>query len=183
MAVRLQTDLDWRFSKKVEHVLVSQDTPKLQAVKLFSFFKNYIFIFMHHIVIWKQRHLWTLLIFSSTKIWQPVTLQPLEAQGHVLHFWKPPINICLEPDCQGGCSVLKVCQVTLKSWGLLNKLLYASDLKWAPMYHKFVVQCRRQIKVVTYSQWERSLMSTLTQRSFLRYQQNKWKFLITNSRI
>ena len=37
--------------KKVEHVLVSQETPKLQAVKLFSFFKNYIFLFMYHIVI------------------------------------------------------------------------------------------------------------------------------------
>ena len=35
----------------VKHVLVSQETPKLQAVKLFSFFKNYIFLFMYHIVI------------------------------------------------------------------------------------------------------------------------------------
>ena len=54
--------------EKVEHVLLSQETPKLQTVKLFWFFKNYIFLFIYHIVIWKQRHLWTLLIFSSAKI-------------------------------------------------------------------------------------------------------------------
>ena len=77
---------------------------------------------------------------KNEKVWQPVTLQPLEAQGHVLHFWKPPINICLEPDCQGGCSVLKVCQVMLKSWGLLNKLLHTSDLKWAPLYTNKVLR-------------------------------------------
>ena len=54
--------------EKVEHVLVSQETPKLQTVTIFSFFKTYIFLFTYDIVIWKQCHLWTLLIFSSTKI-------------------------------------------------------------------------------------------------------------------
>ena len=49
--------------EKVEHVLVSQETPKLQTVKLFSFFKNYIFLFIYHIVKWKQCYLRTLLIF------------------------------------------------------------------------------------------------------------------------
>ena len=51
--------------KKVDHVLVSQETPELQAVKLFSFFKNYIFLFIYHIVIWKQCHLSTLLSFFT----------------------------------------------------------------------------------------------------------------------
>ena len=32
-------------------------------------------------------------------------------------FWKPPIKICLEPDCQVGSSVLKVRQTLLKDWG------------------------------------------------------------------
>ena len=62
------------------------------------------------------------------------TLSGYRAQGHVLHFRKPPINICLKPVCQGGCSVLRVCQVMLRSWGLPNKLLYASDLLWAQLY-------------------------------------------------
>ena len=96
-----------------------QGAAKLQVVKLFSFFKNYIFLFMYHIVIWKQRHLWTLLVFSILKLWQPVTLQPLEAQERVLPFWKPPIRICLEQDCKGGSSIWKVRQAMLKCWGLL----------------------------------------------------------------
>ena len=60
-SLRLET------SKKVLLVHVPQGSAKLQAVKLFSFFKNYIFLFIHHIVIWKHHHLWTLLIFLSAK--------------------------------------------------------------------------------------------------------------------
>ena len=81
-------------------------------------------------------HFW---FFQVIKLWQLVTLQLFEAQVHVLHFWKPPIYICLEPDCQGDCSVLKVCQFMLKSWGLLNKLPYASDLLCTPLYYKLYV--------------------------------------------
>ena len=68
------------------------------------------------------------------KVWQPAILVSLEIQGHVLPFWKSPIKICFNPDCQVGSSILKVHQAMLKSWGLLNKVLYASDLKWAPLY-------------------------------------------------
>ena len=35
------------------------------------------------------------------KAWQPVTLVSLDVQEHDLPFWKPPIEICLKPDCQG----------------------------------------------------------------------------------
>ena len=46
---RLAPNSSWlEVFKKVEHVLVSQETPKLQAVKLFSFFINYIFLFIYH---------------------------------------------------------------------------------------------------------------------------------------
>ena len=38
-------------SKKVLLIHVPQGAAKLQAVKLFSFFKNYIFLFMYHIFI------------------------------------------------------------------------------------------------------------------------------------
>ena len=41
---------------------------KVAGCQTFSFFKNCTFLFMYYIFIWKQRHLWTLLIFSSTKI-------------------------------------------------------------------------------------------------------------------
>ena len=75
--------------------------------------------------------------WKMKKVWQPATLVSLKIQEHVLSFWKPPIKICLEPDCQVGSRILKVCQVMLKIWGLLNKLLYASDLKWAPLYIQF----------------------------------------------
>ena len=40
---------------------------KVTGCQTFSFFKNCTFLFMYHIFIWKQRHLWTLLIFWSTK--------------------------------------------------------------------------------------------------------------------
>ena len=36
------------------------------------------------------------------KLWQPVTLQPLEAHGQVVIFEKPPISHCLEPGGHGG---------------------------------------------------------------------------------
>ena len=110
--------------------------PWQQIIKnlLTQFWTNKIF-FLHIILSYENstnyEHFW---FFQVVQLWQSVTLQPLEAQGHVLHFWIPPIYICLEPDCQGDCSVIKVCQVMLKSWGLLNKLLYASDLNWAPLY-------------------------------------------------
>ena len=115
-------------------VHVPQGTAKLQAVKLFSFSKiTYFFLYIklsyENSVTYE--HFW---FFQVLKLWQPVTLLPLEAQGYVLHFWKPTIYICLEPECQGDCRVLKVCQVMLKSWGLLNKLLYASDLLCTPLY-------------------------------------------------
>ena len=51
------------------------------------------------------------------KVWQLVTLVSFEVQEHILPFWKPPIKICLEPDCQVGSSVLKVRQTLLKDWG------------------------------------------------------------------
>ena len=108
---------------------ISRDT-KVAGCQTF-----FIFLFMYHIVIAYENtatyeHFW---FFQVLKLWQPVTLQPLEAQGHVLPFWKPPIKICLEPACQVGSSILKVRQAMLKSWGLLNKQLYASDLLCTPL--------------------------------------------------
>ena len=40
--------------------------------------------------------------FQVLKLSQPVTLQPLEAHGQVVPFWKPPISHCLEPGGHGG---------------------------------------------------------------------------------
>ena len=50
-----------------------------------------------HMTIWyiKKCNFW-----KMKKVWQSTTLVSLEIQGHVLPFWKPPIKICLEPDCQ-----------------------------------------------------------------------------------
>ena len=39
---------------------------------------------------------------KNEKVWQPVTLQPLEANEQVVHFWKPPISYWLEPGGHGG---------------------------------------------------------------------------------
>ena len=79
-------------SKKVLLVHVPQGAAKLQAVKLFSFFKNYIFLFICHIV----------------------TLKPLEGHGQVVPFWKPPISNCLEPGGQGGGKLLRVSHTCLR---------------------------------------------------------------------
>ena len=73
------------------------------------------------------------------KVWQPATLMSLEIQEHVLPLWKPPIKICLEPACQVDSSILKVRQVMLNSWGLLDKLLYASDLLCTQLYKNFLI--------------------------------------------
>ena len=83
-------------SKKVKHDLVPQGAPKLQDVKFWSFY-------------FKHRHL--------------VTLMPLEVQGRVLLFWKPPINIFKEPDCHGCCSTLNVCQAMLKNCIRVSRLM------------------------------------------------------------
>ena len=36
------------------------------------------------------------------KVKQPATLQPLEAHGQVVPFWKPPNSHCLEPGVHGN---------------------------------------------------------------------------------
>ena len=101
---------------------ISRDT-KVAGCQTFFIFQKLHFSSTYHIVIWKQCHLWTLLIFSSTKIWQPVTLQSLEVQGHVVPFWKPPINVNLEPGYQGCCPTWNVDQGLLKNGVLLHRLL------------------------------------------------------------
>ena len=87
------------------------------------------------------------------KVWQPVTLVSLEIRGHILPFWKPPIKIYLEPDCQGGRSILKVRQAMLKSLGLLNKLLYASDLLWAPLYMTYILHTSVKSTIMLWGFW------------------------------
>ena len=51
---------------------------------------------------------------------------PIEVQGHVLPFWKPPINISLDLDCQGYSSSFSVKKAMLKNGVSFNKSLYAS---------------------------------------------------------
>ena len=43
-------------------------------------------------------------VLREFQLWHPVSLMPLEVQGHVVPFRKPPINISLEPGCQGCCT-------------------------------------------------------------------------------
>ena len=73
-------------------------------------------------------------VFSNFKLWHLVTLIPLEAQDCFLPFCKSPINISWDPNCQGCGGTLNVCQAMLINGILLKKLLYASDLKWTPLY-------------------------------------------------
>ena len=35
--------------------------------------------------------------WKMKKVWQPATLQPLEAHGQLVPFWKPPVSHCLQP--------------------------------------------------------------------------------------
>ena len=91
--------------KKVKHNHVSQGIPKLQDVKFWSFY---------------------------FKLWHLVTLMPLEVQGCVLPFWKPPINISKEPDCHGCCNALNVCQAMLKNCMRVSRLMHKTVLKCIP---------------------------------------------------
>ena len=57
---------DWRLPKRY---FLSMCLKGLQSCRLSNFFHSskITFFFLYIIVIWKQRHLWTLLIFWSTK--------------------------------------------------------------------------------------------------------------------
>ena len=70
--------------------------------------------------------------FSSFyfKLWHLVTLMHLKAQGRVLPFWKPPINISKEPDCHGCCSALNVCQAMLKNCICVSRLMHRIPACW-----------------------------------------------------
>ena len=63
-------------------------------------------------------------VLRDFQLWHPVSLMPLEVQGHVLPFWKPPINMSQDLDCHGGCSTVNVCQAMLK-----NRILLISYYK------------------------------------------------------
>ena len=63
-------------------------------------------------------------VLRDFQIWHPVSLMPLEVQGHVVPFWKPPINISLDLNSHECCSTLNVCQAVFKFGILFNKLLY-----------------------------------------------------------
>ena len=39
---------------------------------------------------------------KNEKVWQPATLQPIEAHEQVVPFWKPLISHNLEPGGHGG---------------------------------------------------------------------------------
>ena len=89
-------------SKKVLLVHMPQWAAKLQAVKLFSFFKNCTFLFMYHIFIWNQRHLWTLLIFWNTKTLTACDFAAPWGIWKSSTFLKPQISNCLEPGGHEG---------------------------------------------------------------------------------
>ena len=53
-----------------------------------------------------------------------MTLMPPEVQGHVLPFWKPPVNILWDLDCHWCCSTLNVCQAMLKNCIRVSRLMH-----------------------------------------------------------
>ena len=56
---------------------------------------------------------------------------PLEVQGCALPFWKPPINIFKELDCncQGCCIAQNVCQAMLKNCIRVSRLIHRTVIK------------------------------------------------------
>ena len=64
-------------------------------------------------------------VFSNFQLIHLVTLMPLKVQDRVLPFWKPPINISLDLDCQGYSSSFSVKKAMLKNGFLHDKSLYA----------------------------------------------------------
>ena len=80
----------------------------LQSCRLSNFFHfSKITCFSLYIILLYENsatyeHFW---FFQVLKLWLPVTLQPLEVQGHIVPFWKPPINVSLDPGCQGCCTL------------------------------------------------------------------------------
>ena len=109
-------------SKKVLLVHLPQGAAKLQAVKLFHFSKI-VHFFLCIIFSYENsttyEHFWS---FEILKVWQPVTLQPLEAYGQVVTLWKPPISHCLEPGIHGVGRTLKAQNPWVEIPILLGKL-------------------------------------------------------------
>ena len=79
-------------SKKVLLVHMPQGPAKLWAVKVLVLqkIKSVHRWRCFHMKIWYIKS--NVQFLKNEKVWQPVTLQPLEANGQVVPFWKPPIS-------------------------------------------------------------------------------------------
>ena len=55
-------------------------------------------LFLYEIMIHKKK---STIFENLKKVWQLATLQPLEAHGIEVPFWKPPISHGLEPGGHG----------------------------------------------------------------------------------
>ena len=76
----------------------------------------------------------------------------LEVQGRVLPFWKPPINISMEPDCHGCCSALNVCQAMLKNCIHFSTLMHMTvvdifEYEFDEWFLREKVTCENWVKV------------------------------------
>ena len=97
----LQTVWDWRLPKRY---YLSMCLNGLQSCRLSNFFhfSKIVLFFLCIIFSYENsatyEHFW---FFEILKVWQPVTLQPLEVHGLTVPFWKPPISHCVEPGGHG----------------------------------------------------------------------------------
>ena len=82
--------------------LQNKTKKKLQAVKVLVLqkIKSVHRWRCFHMKIWYIKR--NVQFLKNEKVWQPATLQPFEAHGQVVPFWKPPISYCLEPGGHGG---------------------------------------------------------------------------------
>ena len=111
MTTWLQTLWDWRFPKRYYLSICLKGLQSYRLTNFFVFQKLYIsfyvsyfhmktappintFDFLKYYFIdrWKE----ICNFWKMKKVWQPATLQPLEAHEQVVPFWNPPISKCLD---------------------------------------------------------------------------------------
>ena len=133
----LQTVWDWKLPKRY---YLSMCLNGLQSCRLSNFFhfSKIVLFFLCIIFSYENsatyEHFW---FFQVLKLWQPVALQPLEAHGQVVPFWKPPISHCLEPGGHRvGISFFIFKTVKSFSYSLCyNDLNKWFSIPWTPSYN------------------------------------------------
>ena len=112
----IQTVWDWRLPKRYYLSMYLKDLKSCRVLNFLQISKI-TFLFLCIILSYENSATYELFwFFQVLKIWQPVTLQHLEANRQVVPFWKLPISHVLEPGGHGGGRTFRAQNSHSKTW-------------------------------------------------------------------